>query len=130
MKGGKAQVSQEFFLFVGIAFMIAIIILGIIAGDINENVEERRKRAVDDIGFYVQGELVTAAGVKDGYNRTFNIPDKSDTISYIISITNYTKLIVTSQDYEALFYIPNVNGTILIGNNTIRKTNGTVFLNE
>ena len=86
--------------------------------------------AIDDIGFYVQGELVTAAGVKDGYNRTFNIPDKSDTISYIISITNYTKLIVTSQDYEALFYIPNVNGTILIGNNTIRKTNGTVFLNE
>ncbi len=125
----KGQVTPEFFMFIGVIFIIAVILLSFIASDLRDGVREKRKEAMDDVGFFVQGELVLAAGVHDGYIRTFNIPEQSDMITYTITILASNKLVVSGEDYEEVFHIPYIVGNVQKGDNIVRKINGTIYLN-
>jgi|SaaInlStandDraft_5_1057022.scaffolds.fasta_scaffold176586_1 hypothetical protein len=130
MWGKRSQVAQEFIMFVGITFILTIVILNFVADDLLDKRGEKEIKAIDDIGFYVQGELVLAAGVRDGYTRTFYIPEDSDMMNYTIAITNNRVLNISGEEYNAIFYIPYVIGSPQIGNNTIRKDSETLYLNS
>ena len=86
----KAQVSAEFFIFVGMAFVIAIAFSMSSIDHLNYFRLQNENIAVKDLALKLQKELLTAANVEDGYVRTFTLPDKLDNINYSLTTQNFT----------------------------------------
>ena len=124
----KAQVSVEFIIFVGLGFIILLIFLASSIAKMNEFSTEKEFVLLKDVTYKVQNEIVLASLVNDGYIRTFNIPERLETADYDISITGRT-LIAQSANYDYVLQLPDANGTLAKGNNTIRKTGGVVQIN-
>ena len=125
----RAQVSAEFFIFIGIAFLIAIAFSMASLDQLNDFTLQKENNAVKDLALKLQKELLTAANVEDGYVRTFTLPDKLDNINYSLITQNFT---ITVQSKNSLFTvsIPNSVGNISKGAITINKTGGVIYINS
>ncbi|MBI2128795.1 hypothetical protein HYU07_01005 [Candidatus Woesearchaeota archaeon] len=124
----KAQVSVEFIVFVGIGFIMLLIFLASSIEKMKEFNTEKEFILLKDVAYKVQNEIVLASIVNDGYMRTFDIPERLETSDYNISITGRT-LIAQSDNYDYVLQLPDANGTLAKGNNTIKKTGGIVQIN-
>ena len=126
--GSKAQVSAEFFIFIGLAFLVAIAFSVASLDQLNDFRLQKENDAIKDLALNLQKELMTAATVEDGYVRTFTIPDQLDNINYSLTTQNFT---ITVQSKNSLFSvgIPNSVGNITKGANTINKTGGVIHIN-
>jgi hypothetical protein len=124
----KSQVSMEFVFLVGVAFMVMLVFISTTRSEFSDLRNEEEKSLVKDVSMMVQHELVMASNVEDGYLRKFYVPLDLDGISYNIQIINNTVL-TTTEGYEYVLNIPSVIGSIQKGNNTINKTNSTIYLN-
>ncbi len=124
----KAQISAEFFVFLGLAFLIAISFELASLDQLNDFRIQKENEAVKDLGLKFQKELLIAATVEDGYVRTFQIPDKLDNVNYSLLTRNST---ITVESKNSLFTvsIPKSVGNVIKGNNKINKTNGIIYIN-
>ena len=124
----KAQVSAEFFVLVGLAFLIAIAFEVASLNQLNDFRNQKENEAVKDLALKLQKELLIAATVEDGYVRTFVLPDKLDNINYSIVTQNST---ITVQSKNSLFIvsIPTSIGEVSKGDNKINKTGGVIHIN-
>ena len=124
----KAQVSAVFFIFIGMAFLIAIAFSMASLDQLNDFGLQKENDAVRDLALKLQKELLTAANVEDGYVRTFTLPDKLDNINYSLTTQNFT---ITVQSKNSLFSvsIPNSVGNVTKGANMINKTGGVIHIN-
>ena len=124
----KAQVSAEFFIFVGMAFIIAIAFSMSSIGHLNYFRLQNEDSAVKDLALKLQKEVLLAASVEDGYRRAFSITDKLDNINYTLTTQNST---ITVQSANSIFTvtIPNSIGNVTKGTNTINKTGGVIYIN-
>lgn len=125
----KSQVSLEFVFLVAIAFTIMVVFIASTRSEFNELRGEEEMSLVKDVSFMIQHELVIASNVEDGYIRTFEIPQKLNTIDYDIDITNNLLITNSSGGYEYALNVPDINGTIQKGANKINKTEGVIYLN-
>lgn len=123
----KAQISTEFFIFIGLAFLIAIAFGVASIEQLNDFRIQKESEAVRDLALKLQKELITAANVEDGYVRAFQIPDRLDNINYSLTTQNST-ITVKSQNSLYIVSIPNVVGNVSKGNNVINKTDGVIYL--
>ena len=124
----KAQISAEFFVLLGIVFLIAIAFEIASLDQLNDFREKKESEAVKDIALKLQKELLVAATVEDGYVRIFEIPDKLDNINYSLTTQNST-INVTSKNSLFIVAIPNSVGNASKGTNTINKTGGVIYIN-
>ncbi len=125
----KSQVALEFVLLVGIAFMVMVIFAVLTRGSMVDMRGEEEYVALKDVMHTVQGEIITATVVEDGYKRTFTIPLALGGINYTIGIsTGY--LIGESRNHEYVLQISQTNGSISKGVNVIRKEGGVVYINQ
>ena len=125
----RSQVSMEFVFLIGLAFMVMTVFIASTRSEFDELRSEEERTLIRDAGMKVHSELVIASTVEDGYSRTFSIPAKlDDSIDYDIEIINNT-LIAATDEYESVFNVPAVAGQVQKGNNSISKTNGTIYLN-
>ena len=124
----KAQVSAEFFIFIGMAFLIAIAFSLASLDQLNYFRLKKENDAIKDLALNLQKELLTAASVEDGYVRIFAIPDQLDNINYSLTTQNFT---ITVQSKNSLFSvgIPNSVGNVTKGANTINKIGGVIHIN-
>ncbi|MBS3114953.1 hypothetical protein J4448_07680 [Candidatus Woesearchaeota archaeon] len=124
----KAQVSAEFFIFLGLAFLIAIAFELASLEQLNDFRIQKENEAVKDLALKLQKELLIAAVVEDGYVRFFQIPDKLDSINYSLATKNST---ITVQSKNSLYIvsIPRAIGNASKGANTINKTGGVIYIN-
>lgn len=125
----KAQSAIEFmivaaaFLFFYLTFLYAL--------EVNTSNQEQTNRelAIKEVALSVQNEIAIANSASDGYSRTFNLPlNLLSGVQYQAAIADDLIYVNTSHDGIAL-PIRNVTGQLVLGNNTIRKTNGLVYLN-
>ena len=124
----KSQINNEFFVFLGITFLITIA-FGIASIDqLNDFRLQRETEAVDDVALKLQKELLIATNVEDGYSRVFQIPDRIDSINYSVAIENLT-LYVKSKNSFSIVSIPKVIGNVSKGANIINRTNGIIYIN-
>ena len=125
----KAQISVEFFLFVGMAFIIAISFSVYSLQQVKDFQLKNENDAEQDIALKLQKELLIAANVEDGYVREFKIPDKVDNFDYFFNMTNST---ITVQSKNSVYFlsIPKVIGNLSKGSNVINKTNGAIYVNS
>ena len=126
--GSKAQVSAEFFVFLGLAFLIAIAFEIASLDQLNDFRIQKESEAVKDLALKLQKEMLIAATVEDGYVRVFDIPDKLDSIDYFLTIQNYT-INIKSKNAFYIASIPKAIGNMTKGTNTIKKTNGIIYIN-
>lgn len=125
----KAQVSSEFFVFVGLSLLIALAFELSSLQQLNEFRLQKENEAVKDIALKLQKELLLAANVEDGYVRVFDVPNKLENIDYSIFMTNIS---ITVNSSRALYIvaIPNALGNISKGVNKINKTGGVIHINN
>ena len=124
----KAQISAEFFIFIGLAFLIAIAFEIASLDQLNQFRVQKENEAVKDLALSLQKEVLVAATVEDGYVRVFEIPDKLDNVNYSLNIQNYT-VIVQSKNTVYIVPIPTAIGNMSKGTNKINKTGGVVYIN-
>lgn len=124
----KAQISAEFFVLLGILFLIAIAFEVASLSQLNDFRLKKENDAVRDVALKIQKELLIAAAVEDGYARQFELPDNVDSINYSLTIQNST-IAVESRNSYYFVSIPQVVGNISKGANAINKTGGVVYIN-
>ena len=124
----KSQISIEFFIFLGLAFLIALAFEIASLDQLNDFRIQKESEAVKDLALKLQKELLTAATVEEGYVRTFEIPNKLDNINYSLTTKNYT---ITVQSKNSLYIvsIPRAIGNVSKGINIINKTGGVIYIN-
>lgn len=124
----KAQISAEFFIFLGLAFLVAIAFEIASLEQLNEFRVQKENEAVNDLALKLQKELLIAATVEDGYARVFEIPDNLDRIDYSLTTRNST---ITVQSKNSLYIvaIPKAVGNVSKGTNVINKTGGVIYIN-
>lgn len=124
-----AQISIEFFIFLGLAFLIAIAFEIASLDQLNDFRAQKENEAVKDLALKLQKEVLIAAAVEDGYVRVFNIPDKIDSINYSLSTSNNRTITVKSKNSVYIVSIPAVAGNVSKGSNMINKTGGSIYVN-
>ncbi|MBI4452530.1 hypothetical protein HY637_03810 [Candidatus Woesearchaeota archaeon] len=124
----RAQISSEFFIFIGLAFLIAIAFALASLDQLDDFRLRKENEAVKDMALKVQKELLLAASVEDGYVRIFELPDKIDSINYSITTLNST-ITVKSKNSIYIASIPVSVGNVTKSTNIINKTGGVVYVN-
>lgn len=119
---------MEFVWFIGLAFFTMIIFIASTRSEFDSLRGEEERSLLKDLGAMITNELVTASTVEDGYIRVIIIPSKLDGINYSIQIINQV-LLVSTDDFEYVSYLPLISGDFKKGNNTIKKTDGLIYLN-
>ena len=125
----KAQISAEFFVFLGLAFLIAISFEIASLDQLNDFRVRKESEAVKDLALKLQKEVLVAATVEDGYIRTFQIPDSLDRINYSLITLNST-ITVESKNSIFIVAIPKSVGNISKGTNSINKTGGVIYISQ
>ena len=124
----KAQISAEFFVFLGLAFLIAIAFEIASLDQLNDFRKQKESELVRDLALKLQKEVLLAANVEDGYVRVFQIPDKLDNIDYFLTVQNYT-INIQSKNSFYILQIPRAIGNLTKGPNVINKTGGVIYIN-
>ena len=125
----KAQVSTEFFIFLGLAFLIAIAFEIASLEQLNDFRIQKENEAVKDLALKLQQELLIASTVEDGYVRVFEIPDKLESVNYSLTTQNST---ITVKSKNSLYIVsaPRAIGNASKGTNIINKTGGVIYLSN
>ena len=124
----KSQIFTEFFIFLGLAFMIAIAFEIASIDQLNDFKKQQENEAVEDLALKLQREVLIAANVEDGYVRIFEVPDRLERINYTLTTMNYT-ITVKSENSLYIVAIPRAIGNVTKGTNKINKTGGFIFIN-
>lgn len=126
--GSRAQIGMEFFIFIGLAFLIAIAFEIAALSQLNEFSKQKEGEAVKDLALKLQKELLIAATVEDGYIRQFSAPDTLNRVNYTLTVQNSTISVQTENSFY-IVRIPSVVGNVTKGANKINKTNGLIYVN-
>ena len=127
----KSQTAIEFIILIGFILFFFTTFFIVIQEDISEKSKERKTMAVKEIAMKVQDEINFAYQSINGYNREFNLPTNINGLEYSAEITDDLIYIKTQDNKHAIALpIKNITGQILKGENTIKKENGEVKLNE
>ena len=125
--GKKSQVSMEFFIFIGLGFIIAITFVIASIDQLNGIRARKEYDAAKDIALKLQKEILVASSVQDGYSRIFQAPDSIIGSNYSITMQNLT-LAIKSKSGLYIVSIPKTSGNITKGSNIINKTNGEIYI--
>jgi len=124
----KAQIAIEFVLLVSISFIILLIFLKAVENQADDLNEKKEFVLVKDLAYNVQYEINMATQVKPGYNRTFFMPEKLNNKDYTITKVG-NKITIGLKNSEFTITVPEINGNITKGNNTIVNIGGVIYLN-
>ena len=131
MKNIRAQSIMEFFILIGLAFLATILFIVISANEVKEFKDQKEFFLIKDLALKLQKEVTIAASVEDGYERSFNLPDKLENkVDYLTVIMNN---ILTVNSSKAVFpvAIPVTYGkNFTKGSNKIEKIGGKVYINQ
>ncbi|MFH1400075.1 MAG: hypothetical protein ABIH41_01020 [Nanoarchaeota archaeon] len=86
-----------------------------------------------DFGQAIQTELIMAASVNSGYQRTFRVPDGSLSAQlddFVYTLTSFSDRIEISYSSKTIYLpIPPIVGSLQVGENTVRNVDGVLYVN-
>ena len=119
---------MEFMLLAIFMLFVAVGFFGLVSNRLIQANEGETKQITEDIASYVYNEIDIAISSKDGYARTFVIPQEIDGIPYNLTVIDGRELVVNYLGYEHVKFLPaNVTGNLSIGVNQIKKQDGIVM---
>ena len=129
MRMKNAQSSMEFFVLVGLAFLVVILFVAISANEIREFRDNKEFFLIKDLALKLQKEVDIANSAVLGYERTFTLPERlENNVDYFITIRNNT---ITVNSTKTVFVVPivNVTGVFDKGSNKVEKrTDGRIYI--
>lgn len=127
----KGQVSMEFFLIIGLSFVVLSVILVELGADIRQANQKKEYEQIRDLGVALQKEFYIAAQVRPGYYREFYVSNTTrDGTTFNIYIDKNTLVMQSQNNVHQYFQLPNVSGTINPGQtNSINTSGGAIQLN-
>ncbi len=108
--------------------IIMIVFMVVFSELYNDNYNDKKRILAEDFGYYLQTEFVLASEAKPGYSRTFDVPVTLEGFEYNAYIINNV-LIINYTEGAYPFTIPEVEGILYTGPNTIRNINNSICLN-
>ncbi len=130
MLNAKAQSSTEFFTLIGLAFLAIILFVAISVNEVKEFRDQKEFLLVKDLALKLQKEVNIAASVEDGYERSFELPDKLEGIvDYFIIVKNNTISINSSKAVFSVAIPRTFGKNFTKRSNKIEKTSGRVYIN-
>lgn len=123
MKMKKSQMFMEFFILIGLAFLMTILFIVASANEIGEFRDTKEFLLIKDLALKLQKEVTIANSVEEGYERSFTLPERlENNVDYYIQIRNNT---ITINSSKAVFSVAivNVTGDFNKGPNRIEKDN-------
>jgi len=127
----RLQTSLEFVIMLGFVLFFFSVFLFIIESNMQSKYEQRTGLQLKEIASDAQSEINLALEASDGYSREFEIPDRVGNSDYDIRIVDEMVYVNTTDSLHALSLpVPNVTGNLRKGNNTIRKEEGEIVLNQ
>lgn len=127
-KKKKAQVAVEFVIFVALLLFVMLIFLAFILTYTADVRNDKDREMLKDIAYAIQAEVNIASAVDDGYERNFVVPLLIESTDYMINITQ-DQVWATTENAEIVLDVPEIVGNLTKGGNTIRKTDGIIYLN-
>jgi len=106
--------------------------MSFISSELKSMNEKREAVLINDLGTFMQKEIILASEVKNGYLRQFRLPYSYKSLDYDIRIINNNTLLVRSRKsiLEQEFSLPYVIGQPAKGTNNITKKNNIVYINQ
>jgi len=127
----KSQVSIEFFILIGLAFLMVIIIVAASANEVREFRDQKEFFLIKDLALKLQKEVGIAASVEDGYVRSFTLPDKLDNIVDYSTINTNSSITVNSSKTVFFVRVPMIYGkNFTKGSNKVEKISGKIYINK
>lgn len=114
---------MEFVIMMAFAIIISMLFLASAAGLLVDTSEEQRLIEMDAIGYMIQDEVILAATVSDGYERTFEVPHEAGRFSYEIA-NDATTITLSSGSTTRTYDIPTMTGVFIKGKNKISNSEG------
>ncbi len=127
--GKKGQSAIELIMIVGVVIVFFIIFMIILIGNLSDSSKKKEELYLKDLALQVQSEIHLASESSDGYIRDFRLPLNLQGRAYMINITDSRVWVRTDLNSISL-NVEDVKGDIKKGNNTIRKNQGIVYLNQ
>ena len=124
----RSQGAMEFLILFGAVMFFFVAFLLVIQGNIQEKNLERQKVLAQDLALSVQNEISLASESSDGYYREFYIPENLLGNYYEIEIVE-DRVYIHGDRIGISYKIFPIYGSIMKGVNSIKKENGSVYLN-
>jgi len=128
VRSREAQVAFEFSFMVLLAFIFLAVILVIVTFYLERSREQRVGSAMMDAATMVKRELLLATSVEDGYQRNFTLPPKLANTEYTVTNDASTLSLRTMDGQVYMHLIPNVTGSLVKGENRVRRIDGRIIL--
>ena len=129
MKSGQS--SAEFIIIIGGILIFVIGFFVAIEANRADKVNENRNLYMNDAALAIKDEINLAHSASDGYSRNFRVPGNAFGIEFNATIREDFVYLYSYDGKHSLAYpILNVTGEVEIGENTIEKINGSVYLNR
>ena len=118
--------------FIGIGLIVLITFLLLLSDHYQDELDDNKLESFNDLAIVLQDELLLAAQVHDGYERSFEIPEKIENIPIeIITFNELNTTVINFESQNISFRIPpNTQGQFLTGTkNTITNKDNSITLN-
>jgi hypothetical protein len=116
----RGQFILEFMILIALAIIVGTMYVALSTQLLADTSEDQRVRALNDVAFMIQDELILAESVDDGYMRNISVPDKADRFAYTLSYTT-NSLELRSGNTILTYSLPPFNGSLQKGTNVIRR---------
>ena len=127
----KSQFAIEFVILLAVMFIIFLGAFSFATAKIIAAKEKEREIASTQLAQLVQSEILLAKNAPDGYQRTFDMPARVKGHTYNASIIDDRELVVHFVDQEFVLFLPqDIIGENVSAQNTIRKSDGIVYINS
>jgi len=127
----KAQSAFEFILIVAFMTLLFVSLFSVANSALADASEERVMKRAYDIAAMPSSQIVLASSLSDGYYSSFLIPQTVDGEEYDLSLVDGREIVVIYHEFEHVEFLSvNASGTLVFGENTIRKQDGKVYLNS
>ncbi len=130
MNSNRAQSALEFVIVVMAMLFLFVGLLVFVQERIASSKYESLSVAVREVALTVREEISLAQLSTDGYSRQFTLPGNINGYDYKINVTEDSVYVRTDDGRHAIALpVGEVIGDVVIGINSVSKTNNTVFLN-
>ena len=124
----KGQASVEFMFMIMSATAMTVIFSFVFSEMYQDGLKEKQVVLFKDFGESMQREFLIAAYARQGYERKITLPEDLEGYDYSIVIDRNT-MILSGNYTISVFIIPETSGSILKGDNIIRKINDSICIN-
>ncbi|GEM_PF-882621 len=124
----RGQAAFELLLIGGVITVFLTMFLIVIMGNFSDLTKKKEALLLKELALHVQTEINLASKSSEGYSREFRLPLNLEGKAYEANITDARIYARTAQNAISL-NVEDVQGDVKKGINTIRKSNGVVYLN-